>query len=175
MQARKRISLLVLPVAMALVSFSVVAADDPSQAPAAAPEPAAATSAAGPAGPAVPVSPAASPSGLASGVAPSSAQPSVSGAPEAAAPVGQADGQDGFGVAMSSDQLNDRRGGDALVGQNYLTGTVASDTATKVETGSNAITAGSFANSAGLPTVIQNTGANVLIQNATVLNVRFGN
>jgi hypothetical protein len=25
-----------------------------------------------------------------------------------------------------------------------------------------------------LPTVIQNTGANVLIQNATIVNVRFG-
>ncbi|OXI95223.1 hypothetical protein CFB41_18740 [Burkholderia sp. AU33803] len=81
----------------------------------------------------------------------------------------------GFGVAMTPDQLDEHRGGDALIGQNYLTGTVADNVANRVSTGSNAITDGSFANASGLPTVIQNTGANVLIQNATVLNVRFGN
>jgi hypothetical protein len=36
------------------------------------------------------------------------------------------------------------------------------------------IAGGSFSNASGLPTVIQNTGANVLIQNATIVNVRFG-
>lgn len=80
-----------------------------------------------------------------------------------------------FGVAMTPDQLDEHRGGDALIGQNYLTGTVADNVANRVSTGSNSITDGSFANASGLPTVIQNTGANVLIQNATVLNVRFGN
>lgn len=81
----------------------------------------------------------------------------------------------GFGVAMSADQLDAHRGGDALIGQNYLNGAVSDNVASRVSTGSNAIADGSFANSSGLPTVIQNTGANVLIQNATVLNVRFGN
>ncbi|WP_260433601.1 hypothetical protein [Burkholderia sp. Bp8998] len=81
----------------------------------------------------------------------------------------------GFGVAMSADQLDAHRGGDALIGQNTLTGTVSDNVANRVSTGSNAIADGSFANSSGLPTVIQNTGANVLIQNATVLNVHFGN
>ncbi|EKS9798705.1 hypothetical protein QDD76_002125 [Burkholderia cepacia] len=76
---------------------------------------------------------------------------------------------------MTPDQLDEHRGGDALIGQNYLTGAVADNVANRVSTGSNAITDGSFANASGLPTVIQNTGANVLIQNATVLNVRFGN
>jgi len=76
---------------------------------------------------------------------------------------------------MSVEQLDAHRGGDALIGQNYLTGSVSDNIASRVSTGSNAITDGSFANSSGLPTVIQNTGANVLIQNATVLNVRFGN
>lgn len=80
-----------------------------------------------------------------------------------------------FGVALNSDQLDGLRGGDALVGQNFLNGTVADNVANRVVTGSNAITDGSFSNSSGLPTVIQNTGSNVLIQNATVLNVRFGN
>ena len=82
---------------------------------------------------------------------------------------------DSFGVAMTPEQLDEHRGGDALIGQNYLTGTVSDNVASRISTGSNAITEGSFANSSGLPTVIQNTGANVLIQNATVLNVRFGN
>ncbi|MCI3967895.1 MULTISPECIES: hypothetical protein [Burkholderia] len=95
------------------------------------------------------------------------ATPSATGA--AAAPAA------GFGVAMTPDQLDEHRGGDALIGQNYLTGTVADNVANRVSTGSNSITDGSFANASGLPTVIQNTGANVLIQNATVLNVRFGN
>jgi len=81
----------------------------------------------------------------------------------------------GFGVAMTPDQLDEHRGGDALIGQNYLTGAVTDNVANRVSTGSNSIADGSFANASGLPTVIQNTGANVLIQNATVLNVRFGN
>ncbi|OXI18946.1 hypothetical protein CFB43_30890 [Burkholderia sp. AU15512] len=98
---------------------------------------------------------------------PAAATPSATGA--AAAPAAS------FGVAMTPDQLDEHRGGDALIGQNYLTGTVADNVANRVSTGSNAITDGSFANASGLPTVIQNTGANVLIQNATVLNVRFGN
>ena len=76
---------------------------------------------------------------------------------------------------MTADELDAHRGGDALIGQNDLTGRVASNTANRVETGSNSISQGSFANASGLPTVIQNSGANVLIQNATVLNVRFGN
>ncbi|RQH05508.1 hypothetical protein D1Y85_15170 [Paraburkholderia dinghuensis] len=78
-------------------------------------------------------------------------------------------------MAMTSDQLDQQRGGDALVGQNFLTGDVANNVASRVQTGSNTITDGSFSGASGLPTVIQNTGANVLIQNATVLNVHFGN
>jgi hypothetical protein len=37
----------------------------------------------------------------------------------------------------------------------------------------NVISGGSFANSSGLPVVIQNSGANVLIQNATVINLQL--
>jgi hypothetical protein len=35
------------------------------------------------------------------------------------------------------------------------------------------IDAGSFANMSGIPVVIQNTGANVLIQNSTVVNLQM--
>lgn len=121
---------------------------------------------------AAPVVAGVAPAGSAEGSA--LATPTTSAAPAAPTPAAQAGDEVGFGVAMNSGQLDEHRGGDVLVGQNNLTGTVADNTAYKVSTGSNAITQGSFASSSGLPTVIQNTGANVLIQNATVLNVRFG-
>jgi hypothetical protein len=54
-----------------------------------------------------------------------------------------------------------------------LSGTVTDNSAVNVVTGNNVINGGSFANSSGLPTVIQNSGSNVLIQNATIVNVQF--
>lgn len=54
-----------------------------------------------------------------------------------------------------------------------LNGTVGNNAATNVVTGANIITDGAFANASGLPMVIQNSGANVLIQNATIVNVQF--
>ncbi|MEK8043843.1 hypothetical protein AAB986_36255 [Burkholderia contaminans] len=110
----------------------------------------------------------------AAGVAPGAAPSPPAARADQADPAAAAQAAS-FGVAMTPDQLDEHRGGDALIGQNYLTGTVADNVANRVSTGSNSITDGSFANASGLPTVIQNTGANVLIQNATVLNVRFGN
>lgn len=172
MQARKSISLLVLPVVMVMAPFAAQAADEaaspppPAQAVATAEGPAATVSAH------AFVMPASPSTTTANSAADASATPS--GATASATAV-QPESQNGFGVAMSNDQLEEHRGGDALIGQNYLTGSVASNSAYKVETGSNSISDGSFTNSNGLPTVIQNTGANVLIQNATILNVRFGN
>ena len=49
----------------------------------------------------------------------------------------------------------------------------ASNSAVNVVTGANIVTEGSFSNASGLPMVIQNSGANVLIQNATIINVQF--
>jgi hypothetical protein len=40
-----------------------------------------------------------------------------------------------------------------------------------VVTGNNVITDGAFTNTTGFPMVIQNTGNNVIIQNATILNL----
>ena len=54
-----------------------------------------------------------------------------------------------------------------------LAGTTSGNSATQVVTGSNAISAGSFANMSGLPVVIQNSGANVLIQNAVIVHVQM--
>jgi hypothetical protein len=80
----------------------------------------------------------------------------------------------GIGVALSATALDDLRGGSELVlNDMQLNGTVANTRATQVITGNNSISEGSFANASGLPTVIQNSGANVLIQNATIVNVQF--
>jgi hypothetical protein len=54
-----------------------------------------------------------------------------------------------------------------------ITGTVSSDSASHVYSGDNVITGSSFAGEAGIPIVVQNSGSNVLIQNATVISVGF--
>jgi hypothetical protein len=79
-----------------------------------------------------------------------------------------------FGRGVDSARLASQRGGSDLVStEARLNGTVGSNAANNVATGSNSIDAGSFANATGLPVVIQNTGANVLIQNATVINLQL--
>lgn len=78
-----------------------------------------------------------------------------------------------FATAAREDQLREARGGTDTAPAALLGGTVSSNSATNVATGANTITAGSFANMSGLPVVIQNTGANVLIQNATVINLQL--
>ncbi|EHP42550.1 periplasmic protein [Cupriavidus basilensis OR16] len=94
--------------------------------------------------------------------------------PAAVADAGQRGAFAGFGKPVASNKLDDIRGGSELVVNDMrLSGTVADNTANHVLSGSNAIADGSFASAAGLPTVIQNTGSNVLIQNATIINVQF--
>ena len=80
----------------------------------------------------------------------------------------------GFDKPIQADKLADYRGGTALVSSDMqLSGTTANNAAVNVATGTNAISAGSFSNMSGLPIVIQNTGANVLIQNAVILNLQM--
>ncbi|MBT2325563.1 hypothetical protein J7E62_24835 [Variovorax paradoxus] len=79
-----------------------------------------------------------------------------------------------FSKPVDSAVLAGYRGGSQLVhNEMELSGTTADNTARNVNTGSNAISAGSFANMTGLPVVIQNTGANVLIQNAVILHLQM--
>lgn len=86
----------------------------------------------------------------------------------------QSDSRAGFDQPVQADKLADYRGGTALVSSDMqLSGTTANNTAVNVATGTNAISAGSFSNMSGLPIVIQNTGANVLIQNAVILNLQM--
>lgn len=76
---------------------------------------------------------------------------------------------------VSSETLAEQRGGDDEFVDNTIrvTGTVTENTASNVVTGANNIQGGSFANSSGIMSVVQNTGANVLIQSATIVNVQF--
>ncbi|WP_124382764.1 hypothetical protein [Ralstonia sp. SET104] len=83
----------------------------------------------------------------------------------------------GLGHAVGADRLDSYRGGTQdlyqTVNDARLSGTVSDNAAVNVATGSNIVRDGSFANASGIPTVIQNSGANVLIQNATIVNVQF--
>lgn len=78
-----------------------------------------------------------------------------------------------MGPAAGTDQLDEMRGGDGTTSSIVMNGTVTDNRANNVVTGANTITAGAFANASGVPMVVQNTGANVLIQNATVINLRL--
>lgn len=79
-----------------------------------------------------------------------------------------------FGKPADNAVLERTRGGsDTLATDTRLSGTVGGNTAINVNTGANVIQASSFANASGIPIVIQNSGANVLIQNATVINLQF--
>jgi hypothetical protein len=73
----------------------------------------------------------------------------------------------------SDGELEGMRGGAGMSSSATLSGELNGNSATQVATGNNLIQSGSFANAAGLPVVIQNSGANVLIQNATVINLQF--
>ncbi|WP_225578555.1 MULTISPECIES: hypothetical protein [Rhodanobacter] len=79
----------------------------------------------------------------------------------------------GLGQAVSAETLDRYSGGTSVRNNQNLSGTVSNNSATKVNTGSNVISANSFSGATGLPTVIQNTGNNVLIQNGVIVNVQF--
>src|SRR5690348_14546604 len=80
-----------------------------------------------------------------------------------------------LGNPVSTETLAGQRGGDEEFVHNTITvdGTVTDNTANNVVTGANSIADGSFASSSGIMSVVQNTGANVLIQSATIVNVQF--
>ena len=75
---------------------------------------------------------------------------------------------------VSLDRLASLRGGTEVVNnEQKLTGVVSQNSAENVISGANTISNGAFANASGIPIVIQNSGANVLIQNATVINLQI--
>jgi hypothetical protein len=80
----------------------------------------------------------------------------------------------GWGEAAAVERLDRTTGKDDTIHtEAVLGGTVGNNTAVNTVSGNNIIDSGSFANAQGLPMVIQNSGSNVLIQNATVINLRL--
>lgn len=80
----------------------------------------------------------------------------------------------GWGEAANTERLDRTTGKDDHINtEAVLGGTVGNNTAINTVSGNNIIDSGSFANAQGLPMVIQNSGSNVLIQNATVINLRL--
>ena len=80
----------------------------------------------------------------------------------------------GWGEAAATERLDRTTGKDDHINtEAVLGGTVGNNTAINTVSGNNIIDSGSFANAQGLPMVIQNSGSNVLIQNATVINLRL--
>jgi hypothetical protein len=78
-----------------------------------------------------------------------------------------------FGPAADLGKLEQSRGGAETKNDMKLDGVVTGNSATNVSTGANMIDNGAFSNMSGIPVVIQNSGANVLIQSATIINVQF--
>ena len=76
-----------------------------------------------------------------------------------------------FDTPVSDADLAQYRGGHVETNTNNLDGQLYNNQAIANVTGSNFVTGSSFAGASGLSTIIQNSGNNVLIQNATILNL----
>jgi hypothetical protein len=92
--------------------------------------------------------------------------------PEASVPAKSGLGVD-FGPAADVDKLDKSRGGAETKNDMKLDGVVTGNSTTNVNSGANVIDSGAFANMSGIPVVIQNSGSNVLIQSATIINLQF--
>ena len=106
------------------------------------------------------------------------AQPSALATPAATTPVATVEAPmpvdvDGLGRGVDAGVLAASTGGTDVSQDMTLNGTVSNNNADHVLTGANVISSGSFTGAAGVPMVIQNSGNNVLIQNATIINVQF--
>ncbi len=81
--------------------------------------------------------------------------------------------------AFDSPPVTDERlaalhaGADTVSNDMRLNGAVTGNATTDVVSGVNTISSGAFSNASGLPVAIQNSGSNVLIQNATIINIHM--
>jgi hypothetical protein len=78
-----------------------------------------------------------------------------------------------LGASVDNATLADLSGGTLIWQDTNLSGTMSNNNVDHVVTGDNVIMGNSLSGATGFPTVIQNSGNSVLIQNATVLNVQF--
>lgn len=76
-------------------------------------------------------------------------------------------------TAINESTLATTRGGTEVLNVMRVRGVVTNNQAVNVVTGNNTMSDGTLAGASGLPMVIQNTGNNVLIQNATIVNVQL--
>jgi len=77
-----------------------------------------------------------------------------------------------FGERISDADLSAYRGGSALqISEMSLDSKLLNNQAIANVTGSNFVTQDAFSGASGFSTVVQNSGNNVIIQNATILNI----
>lgn len=76
---------------------------------------------------------------------------------------------------LDAARLDQQRGGAStqVFNDMELDGVVADNRAVDVVTGTNTISSGALSGASGLPLIVQNSGNNVLIQNATIVNVQL--
>jgi len=91
----------------------------------------------------------------------------------AATHVDEQNAQQDLGASVDNATLADLSGGTLIWQDTNLSGTMSDNNVDHVVTGDNVIMGNSLSGATGFPTVIQNSGNSVLIQNATVLNVQF--
>jgi len=78
-----------------------------------------------------------------------------------------------FDSKLNDEALDGSRGGTLVMNDMKLDGVVSDNHASNLVTGSNIVTGDTLAGANGMPTMIQNSGNNVLIQNATIVNVQL--
>lgn len=81
-----------------------------------------------------------------------------------------------WGAPVSESQLDLERGGtdfgpQLIINRNDLKANMHDNHAYDNVTGDNAITGNAFAGASGIPIVMQNTGNNVIMQNAVIVNL----
>ena len=82
--------------------------------------------------------------------------------------------ESGLGAPVSAQTLNTYRGGHVFqLSEANLSAQMSDNQASNNVTGSNIVSSQAFSGASGIPTVIQNSGNNVIIQNATILNLQM--
>ena len=76
-----------------------------------------------------------------------------------------------FQRVVPNEQLASLRGGAQQVNLMDLDAALHHNSARATMSGDNTVSSGAFANSSGVVNVVQNSGNNVIIQNATILNL----
>ncbi len=103
----------------------------------------------------------------------------MAGAVALASPAPDAAAVAGLGPVVGGDALQGMHSGNpgfdpAILVEVHNDGVVSGNVAHDNVSGQNVVGGGAFGNAAGISTVIQNSGNNVLIQNGTAVNVQFG-